>query len=339
MLRMIAPYIPRFLTRLVYNFSYKVITLFFKGEKGQLWYRNSLYFDDLVFGLSDIDLTFLQEQRGDKGQVRRMEKKRRLIKLLIPHSGEINYYHSKYFSDFLPMANIYELRRDPVLLAHFKEKGVLNLIDTVEEECSKQVFVLNWIASDAHRMREYMPLRKKKMARFLSLLGESPSLVNSLFSIEDLLNVLIPLYFSSFDRNEIFSFLKDFTYFDSESVSSMNLFYQEYPQHHKFFMCFYPQKWLGASLHHLKFEDDLQSLSLVEPEFKDIFLRQIRWEVWGLFGQFMRSGDALNFHIHVENLLRAISVFGEDGEVEREGLRKLSRLQESTVLEGELYAS
>lgn len=324
--------LPRSLQLSIYRFSFFLFKFLLIGEKGRLWYRNSLYFEDIVFGVSDIDMTFLQDENESYIQVRRIEKKLRLIKCLFPHLGEINYYSKNLLKDFLPLANPIELKRDPIFLAEIERIGASSFLPKLEKS-DIQAFVLNWVASDAHRMRENFSFRKSKIKRFLFLLDSEEKGVRNL---EELISSLSTDYFQ--EVADIQSFLTDFTYFDFSHQESFNSFYEEYPEWRVYFMCLFPQKWIGASLHHQKFQDDLYEISKASKELKDIFLKQLRWESWGLLGQWLRVGDDINFHIHVENLLRVARSVTEDGTLEITGLTNLSRLHEGKLYDEEHHA-
>lgn len=327
---------PRSLQVFIYRSTFGVFKLALSSEKGKLWYRNSLYFKDIVFGVSDIDMTFLQEKGNSSDQVKRIEKKLKFWKIFLPHLGEINYYSPDTFDDFLPLANSIELERDPVLLALLSAKEEYRSLLPQREVSDEQVFILNWLASDFHRMRENYSWRQRKIERFFTLLGDTEGRKSK--NLSTLLQYLSKNFFKS-DQEKVENFLVHFSYFEFEDIGSINLFYEEHPELIDSLLCLYPQKWLGASLHHQRFEEEVESIRDMKDELQEILIKQIRWECWGLLSQWMRSGDDVNFHVHVENLIRMLAPLGERADKERAALKRLSSLHETAFYQESLCAS
>ncbi|MCR9202938.1 MAG: hypothetical protein NXH75_00030 [Halobacteriovoraceae bacterium] len=327
--------LPRSIQLGIYRFCFSLFRRFISGEKGTLWFRNSLYFDEIVFGVSDIDMTFFQESGQSTDQVKKIEKTLSRLKWIIPILGEINYYSPDSFSDFLPLANPYELKRDPRFLLNLKKLNFDSHL-SLTEKSDRQAFVLNWLATDSHRLRENFKFRKLKIQRFLRLLDRE-ELSDKCKDLSDLILIISENFFEG-DNKKVCEFLTDFTYLNFTNPDSLNSFYRDTPENRTLFMCLYPQKWLGASLHHQSFEEDIKQLTAAPDYLQAIFLKQIRWEAWGLLSQWMRSKDDINFHLHVENLLRAVNVFENKADIEKKALTKLSELHEVKFYPEECHA-
>lgn len=57
--------LPRFMARWAYTIPFFIYKKLTQKEGVSVWYRNSLAFDDFVFGYSDIDFTLFSEGNLD----------------------------------------------------------------------------------------------------------------------------------------------------------------------------------------------------------------------------------------------------------------------------------
>lgn len=320
--------LPYKIGELFYLIPFWIFRLLLKSHSGTLWFRNSLAFKDIIFGFSDIDLTFYFESSFDRKSVLEIEKKLKLLKYVFPHLGEISYYDHELLSEFLPYANPLELARDPMLIKRENLKDHLLI-----NHCDKIVFALNWLRNDLHKMKKSFSSREKKIKRFLSSLDIKEDL-SELQKWSDVLFVVQKNVFKVVVKKEelFINFFAKFYVIDIKDEQSINEFYNENPDLRICFLICYPQIWIGPALKFEGFEDDLDLLKGCSEDLVAVFKAQIAWEEWGLYGQWMQSGSDIDFHIHVENLLRCVNYFHKEEVFLTRGLTLLSSLHEENNL-------
>ncbi len=285
-----------------------------KKLNGQLWYRNSLFFGDVVFGYSDIDLTFYSSVELSEKERKQLMGEYHFWKKIFPHLGELVVYDKKSLRKFLPFANGIELKRDPLLLETL-EKTYEDFKDEVPLS-DKMAFALNWIKSDHHKLETNYPLRFKKVRRFLTLL-EIPELENLPENTESLLdylhqNIWYQLSQISKEEKAFESFMRDLFSRNWHDPETLNSFYIENPHYHLWFLTCYPQLWLGPATITKCRKKDIEELQNAPRLFFDVFKAQIHWEVWGLYGQWFGEWGDINFVLHVEGVIELLSHFPED---------------------------
>ena len=201
----------------------------------------------------------------------------------------------------------------------------------------KIVFALNWLRNDLHKMKESFPSREKKIKRFLNSLEIKEDFSN-LKSWSDVQIVIQRDIFNGLVKeDELFvNFFTTFYAMDIKNEASINNFYNENPDLRICLLICYPQIWIGPALQFEGFESDLDRLKECSEELVEVFKGQVAWEVWGLYGQWMQSGSDIDFHIHVENLLRCISYLYTNEDKNdvflTSGLKLLSSLHEENNL-------
>lgn len=294
-------------------FIYKKLT---EKEGVSVWYRNSLAFDDFVFGYSDIDFTLFSEGNLDFDEGQRSLLRLKRLKTLFPHYGELALYDQKSLEIFFPLANPLELMRDPKLLKRLEAS-----VDPLKiSSCQKQVFALNWLRNDCHKWRSSFKSRERKIKRFFKLLEINS--VSSPKNGEELLNCLFDHCWPQLSGNDEFvdllAGLMILPLHTPDKEKALNDFYRQNTRLREALMTFFPQLWLGPALVHGTFDQDIQAYSNLTDFKKEIFKDQIKWEVWGLYGQWMREGGNLNFYIHLDALLDLLGKVGTSwGEIRR----------------------
>jgi len=299
-----------------------------RSIKDEVWYRHSVYFGDIEFAYSDLDLSVLLTESHSED----IQKKIRRLKFFFPFIGEVSYFDRNYLFQIEPYANSVELKRDPAL----KEK--MNKEDKDIDLAEEIVFILNWLSHDSHKMRENFRGRKKKIRRFLKILDIEERDVQG---ITELINLLIEEKFQHSDLNsvEVRKFLTQFSFYDFTRRSADNEFYYDCEEFHRYLFCFFPQRWIGAALHYGEFDQCEKFLSDLSPFEKEIFLKQINWEIWGLMGQWRKGDDLINLLIHCENLKKLLVPLGQDSTTQQVGLDQLIHWQETGLYQGIKYAS
>lgn len=174
-----------------------------------IWYRNSLYFNNLSSFKSDIDLTIVSNSKESiLTAIERIKK----IKKIFPIVGEVNAYHEKGLSKILSFSNYYELTRDPLL------KRLVSL-DLKESEEQKIVFISRMVMANRHNLKNGFFDSNKWEFYFSHISHQRPSCMADIFnylnidSLEDFSERIIfnPIAFlsSSLHENKLEELLAD----------------------------------------------------------------------------------------------------------------------------------
>lgn len=129
----------------------------------KVWPRNSLVLNDLVPGLSDIDLT-LYNTSNEHSNIILLNDFLKLLRLFIPIFGEANYYEKGDIKLISKLMNPFEVDRDPYLRD--------NLCTPVREKkrACEIVYILRSYKSDYENLHENADLRTKKWSRIFKSL-------------------------------------------------------------------------------------------------------------------------------------------------------------------------
>lgn len=292
----IGPLLPFFLRHLFYLFPLFKLKSFLYLLGMQAWARNSVYFKEEVFGLSDLDITIYAPQGLAPGSL----KKRmityylKLLRIFFPFVGEVVIYDDRSIRDYLPLASAIELRRDPLLL---KRVGGENSYHDL-----RQAFILNWIFNDYHRMDQSILQRRNKVDRFRNLLAMESK---SFFSAEDLLMDLL----KDFDflkgedkRAQWFEALQHFLRAYRINQTPINEWLRDHRAYEEVIALCYPQIWMGAAIHNDSFYDTLHRLKGRGREEKEILAQQISWELWGLYSNSIMTAFSAEIALHLDHL-------------------------------------
>jgi hypothetical protein len=251
----------------------------FKNSK--LWVRNSVQRKTLVFGLSDLDLTFLTDYPIDRNQFSQANKK---VKFLVPFLGEINFYQNNHFEFIAKTINSFELERD-----HHLQSFITHTPQS--DEVEKVVFLLRMLRSDKALLRGENHYRQNKWRDHFRMLNLSspPGMITAEIIIKE-----ISHFFSN--KDEIFKTLGTWL---SSAPWRDDLYHDHFGEHWKF---------LNPHLY-LWFEKNDEQLALNVSELeKNILKRQIDWELFGLYSQRLWL-DMNSVNRHVERLEKCLSYY------------------------------
>jgi hypothetical protein len=268
---------------------YQLLFIFFKSRlknpNSEIWYRNSLALNYMVFGLSDIDTSiWLHKRNLCKSNLKKIEKYKKLLL-----GGEVQYYIEPEIFNFINFANDFELRRDPV----FKKKTTIHVENSIPNiEIKKVVFLLKMILSEKN-VHLFFFLRNPKWKATFSIIDEDfskitdkESLINQISNIS-----IIKKFFNQKD-------LKDFL--NKPTV-----------KHHLGTILFSNQiPWCQESSETFQ---HIKNLTNFSPDLHEIIYFWQRWEIWGLFtylpnilflGTKEQLKDHINNQIYLTNLLK-----------------------------------
>lgn len=242
----------------------------------EIWYRNSLKFNNIVFGKSDIDFTILL--RSD-AYYKKTQSQFRFLKKIFPILGEVNTYAPADLENLQGFFNYFELERDPELRDRFPK------LSGAKNTASALVFILKMMRADKKNLAQSFSSRKKKWIFHFKQIGiqEFPE------NLGEFLNILtehfnIPLSYLKLNLSvEPYIPLKD--YAD--------------PQ----FLVYYPVDWLYHNLLNLKFNNNLSMLNSLPVEGQELLISQLSWELMGLTAQYRNIMNQKQFGEHIDNMI------------------------------------
>ncbi|CBW27897.1 hypothetical protein BMS_3140 [Halobacteriovorax marinus SJ] len=276
--------LPYPLQELPYSLCWIVTKTYLKNNQVELWPRNSYVSKRIVAALSDLDLTIIVSKGGLEEKVIR---KYNHLKIIFPFLGEINMYPAKEVQDFIPIANKYELERDPRLC---KDYG----ISKEENIYEKIVFLCKLIESDQENLKNNPLYRKKKWEKHLTDLG-----LSSEIDFESLIQLL------NSQCSEIgidaSNFLNHYYQENRTQKTSCDNFYREC-KNIKEYILLYPFRWIGSSLTCESFFHDIELIKSFTKHELSLLEAQLNWEIWGLFSQYLHNLHKATLHTHLENI-------------------------------------
>ncbi len=253
-----------------------------------LWARNSFQSNNLVFLLSDLDLTLISHQPLDHIQKKKLKTLLKWTKRKFPLLGELNIYDQKFFHQMLSFANPIELKRDPELIKYFQ------LNPEGPSTLQRTSFLCQMFLFDRHQLRTQPNLRLKKWQHHFSL-TDNP-LDRDELNHSSFLNHFISNFGAEyFDQKKTLTFFKCLLHEDLGSLSSREL------------LIFYPQWWVSLNIADNDVMEDIDSFSLTNQEI-EIIAEHLNWEIWGLYSQLSLEENTSDYLLHLAKLLTLCSV-------------------------------
>lgn len=278
---------PYFFIQLPYYISFQMIEQILRNKVRLVWCKNSVFHKKVFLGLSDLDLCIYDDELENIGRsMTSVNRLRRFIPLL----GEVSMYGPKSLDLYLDSANIYELRRDPILLKMLKHKEV----SIVASEEQKFVFASRMLLSDAHNLKKWPEFREKKWKYHLRSIDVENIEVDLNFVTTFSKRVLSPII--DYELKEL---LHDFI----DRRTDYRLL-NNYPHAILSAVCF--SRWLGESVHDFSFEDGLAEIHQSTKKIQAIIFEQIKWEVWGLHSQ-LPCLETYEIKTHLDRVLKVLS--------------------------------
>ncbi len=278
---------PYFVGKIIYKSAYELLRLLFISRKHSIWCRNSYKQNYWKFLLSDIDITIYAHKKISNKQLRTLANRYFIIKKFIPILGELNLYSKDTLSFFWPIANPYEISRDPSL-----KKISPDLFKDTEH---KIVFLLRMLESDYLNLVLNFKHRKDKWQKhFQSVeISSSPSSLNDIIkNIQSLMDTEIRLanFYQEFGLLRI----KKFPFHEMDHYYKNTIYKKEF-----WLLC--PQLAVGLSTHNNNLYQDLLWIQSLRPSFQKLILRNIQWELWGLLTQYHQTNSS-NHLLYLKNL-------------------------------------
>lgn len=264
----------------LYNFIFILVRILLKAKNPvgikDIWCRNSLKFNNIVFGKSDIDFTILLNRNMYYEKSQRQFLK---LKNFFPILGEVNVYSLTDLENLAGFFNFDELARDPMLLASFP------LLGAPVTQTTKLVFLLKMMRADKLNLTHHFKMRKKKWDFHFSQLGlgESP---NNLKQMLERLEAEFGVPLKYLEMNlSLHTYIPLSDYGDSQ------------------YLKLFPVDWLYHSLLNLKFEQHLHCIEELSTADSELLLAQLAWELMGLTGQYRNIKEQTQFCNHLDNML------------------------------------
>lgn len=285
--------LPRSIVRVPYSFVASIIKFqISRIPNSKVWFRNSFIKGNLVFGVSDLDISVMVDS-FNRDQLTKIDNELKKIKQFFPFVGEVNFLIRDHIEGLSASLNLYEKKRDPAL------DSLLDDTAPVGDDIEKAVFLLRMLDADKKNLLEIPFLRQKKWrSHFHDLNLDAPDFIDKEVIIKKIINLIDP-HSKIEGLNEAISFL--FSPLGPEE----NIFTVAKPTLWKFI---YPHKYFWA--------DNLESENLEQvanSSLKWVCLRQIDWEIWGLNTQLATGEHSRdNIQRHVNRLHRVASALSQD---------------------------
>ncbi|MBT7608715.1 MAG: hypothetical protein HN576_03095 [Bacteriovoracaceae bacterium] len=250
----------------VANYSYKFLFLALKlliaDSDTKVWYRNSLYFNNISFSVSDIDLTIFTSSKITKLNQLKLQSRVNLIRCFFPMLGEVIFLN-KSFRKYFKCINYYEAIRDPFF---FKIVST-NKIETYD----KEVFLIKMFESDLINLKKNFNSRLKKWNEHLYSVNIKEKVVDG-DSALDLIKLI------SLNTRRVGTI--------SMAEILLEIFNQKTMDNNKeLLLICSPVKWIADGLSAINFESQLLSLQKYGNNTHQIVYQHMKWELWGLYTQ------------------------------------------------------
>ena len=306
-------FLPRKIALIPYLVAYKVLkdeTI--KNPQNECWYRNSCFFGNFVFGLSDIDITIFVEDYNAKN-IEGIKNSIKRVKKAYPFLGEVNLYSRNQYLLYLKSLNYFEGNRDPVLI----EK--VRLDESYNKNVEKIVFLLRAMFSDRRNLLTCPELRQKKWKfHFDELDIIEVSQITYEIIVE---KIIVLLEVDKLVQVEIRNML---TFVFSENYNEEKIFNTKLSDYWKFL---FPHKYLW-----FENSNDQDCLKFKNTIFEKICLRQIDWEIWGIMSQLPFINNIENgIEVHMNRFIKVAETF-EDSSGFRERISNLINLSKTINL-------
>ncbi|MBX9766760.1 MAG: hypothetical protein K2X47_05765, partial [Bdellovibrionales bacterium] len=244
------------------------IRLELKERAPEIWPRHSFLSNSFVPFVSDLDLTFWFATKPDQGLFQRALRIFNRTKRVFPILGEINFYVASEAPNLFELANLYEIRRDPILWTR------LGFDDRKADLNERIVFWLRCLDSDRKGLSSIPHFRQKKWAHYAELaqIPLSPEL-SFTSALKDGIATLVE--FSDSERQTMLqNLLAHFSRNPSDEEDVPTTYCRDR-------WTFFPHRYcLGNT-----------PLPILEEKRARIAYRQIAWEVWALWSQFRNLAE------------------------------------------------
>ena len=258
---------PQSFGKLPYEFALAALKIALRMELKQaapeVWPRHSFVGKSFLPFVSDLDLTFWFEKKPEPSVFFRAKTIFENSKRVFPFLGEVNLYVASEAPLLFEFANLYEIRRDPILWAR------LGFADRAPAPQEQIVFWLRCLDSDRKGLLSLPQLRIRKWQNYASLAQIS---LPERLTFSSLLEAGIETLgdFSATDRKIIFQNLS--AHFQ-RNPSDLEDIPSTYCRDR---WTFFPHRYcLGET-----------SLPILDEKRARIAFRQMAWEVWALWSQF-----------------------------------------------------
>ena len=233
----------------------------------EVWPRNSFVLGSLTPGVSDLDLTFWWQKRPSADEIERAFRFHRRFRRWLPLVTEINQYVQSELEMFQAFANPFELARDP--------RSARRMATRAPSLSEAVVFLLRLLDADAENLIRRPWVRKRKWQNHFDVVGaefpnfQSPHELGLRTLVEAVADFAsVPRDQKALAVQELEAYFSNPKRRDAESLGL-------------------PSRWQGVFLPH-RFAHHWNRVLNLTSDRSDLFVSQIEWEVWGLYGQILR---------------------------------------------------
>ncbi|MCY4523424.1 MAG: hypothetical protein OXB84_01665 [Halobacteriovoraceae bacterium] len=287
--------IPNILCKAPYLFSFHLAKTFLNSPHVDIWYRHSLYFNNITPGLSDIDTDLFFLNKTNFKLQKKTLKRFLILKKYIPLLSEVNIYEEDTVDFIRDCINPLELQRDPLLL---KKINIPLKKPSMEE---KLIFTIKMLYSDRKNLLLYPNLRKKKWNFHFKQLDINDNIKN--LNLTKILNILDRHVFSHFPQIAIKEILEQ--YLKKDQIPSS---FSSIDKKRSYFLLF-PNQFYSH-----EFSDSFlkEIFSKMDGHNQKIYIEPIKWELWGLYTQYKIIGNKFPLIPHLKRLSKTIDYLNND---------------------------
>lgn len=301
--------LPVSIAKIPYTLAANVVNIKLRNiPQAKIWFRNSFIKNNLVFGISDLDIGIMIPT-FDLVTIKKIKSNLAGLRIIFPFIGENNFYIENQIHALGPSLNVFEKHRDPVINTLITDP--VNIDFNVE----KIVFLLRMLYADKANLQNNPEYRQKKWkSHFNDLNLPFSNRIDKELIINTIL-YLIDFSDASCDLKEALDFI---------FLKELNM--------EKIYTIEKPKAWKFLFPHIYFWNDDKESENL---EFlksttilKKIFLRQVDWEIWGLGSQLPYIMDyEYGIKDHVSRLRKVVNYLDNDSLI----LNRIDLLIENSI--------
>ena len=267
-------------------FAHQVLARRLLSPAPQIWARNSYVSGSLLPFISDLDLTVWFDQAPTPSELISLNRWFALFSKLLPLVKECNIYVREEALSFFDFANMFEIERDPQLVAKIGHKPSQK---AKQEYIS---FLLRMLDADSDNLINQPEVRLAKWTNHFKLGNQ-------------LLQITPPSFTGGFDLACVIEAIAQLIEAEApeerrKAAEAIHQYIVDKAQFDKVYGAVGdPWKW-ALFPHRYCYSKELPGR--LNAAQTDIFCTQLRWEIWGLLGQVRRPRVISNFGHHIERL-------------------------------------
>lgn len=284
-------YTPYVLIKLPYKVALNLFTFFIPKSLVVLT-RHSFSLDKLTFPLSDIDITIAIQNEKDLDY--KLLSKISLLKKIILPIGEISFIYNDDFKILKSTINPLEWQRAPEVASYFNYHRIpITNADYI-------VYLCRMYLSDIRNLYFNFKNRENKWQYHLEQIETDVKFSNFKNSLE-FISFVGSLILERYAQEGVGEYFINLTQYQ------FGLLKHKRRSHLKFMILYDFKYWVESSIYNNDFELELELIDDFSKQEKEIILKQIQWELWGIYTQLPISKNLHLIKKHLETLRLVLS--------------------------------